>query len=170
VEGQLSSTECSSQTGDKLASEHFAKYLHGQKESFVCGNPGGLIESQTSGWNNAMDMRVMLQVLAPRMQNAQKANIGAEIQWIRRNLQQRCRAGTKQQTIQDALVLISEGGKLVRDCEYHMGIRHRQKLFGALCQPSVACAGLTSRTVSIATRVIRDGLMTASGAAVEVAA
>ena len=71
-----------------------------------------------------MNMRVMLQVLAPRMQNAQEADVGAEMQWICRNLQQRCGAGTMSQTIQDALVLISEGRKLVRDCKDHMGIRH----------------------------------------------
>lgn len=87
-----------------------------------------------------------------------------------RNLQQGCSAGAKQQAIQNALVLISEGGKLVRDCEYHMRIRHRQQFVRSLCEPSVAGAGLTSRTVSIAARVIRDGLVTAAGATVEVTA
>src|SRR5690348_14516593 len=87
-----------------------------------------------------------------------------------RNLQQGCSAGAKQQTIQDALVLVSEGGKLVRDCEYDMRIRHQQQFVPSLCEPSVAGAGLTSRTVPVATRVIRDGLVTAAGATVEVIA
>jgi hypothetical protein len=89
---------------------------------------------------------------------------------ICRNLQQRCSAGAKQQAVQDALVLISESGKLVRDGEYDMRIRHRQQFVRSLCEPSVAGAGLASRTVPVATRVIRDGLVTAAGATVEVAA
>src|SRR3954469_22415981 len=87
-----------------------------------------------------------------------------------RNLQQGCSAGAKQQAIQDALVLIGEGGKLMRDCEYDMRIRDRQQFAGSLCDPSVAGAGLASRTVPVATRVIRDGLVTAAGATVDVTA
>ncbi len=87
-----------------------------------------------------------------------------------RNLQQGCSAGAKQQAIQDALVLISKGGKLVRHCEYNMRIRHRQQFVRSRSEPSVTRAGLTSRTVPVATRVIGDGLVTAAGATVEVTA
>src|SRR4051794_38001845 len=77
MEGQLSGTKCSSQTGDELASKDFPQYLDWQKESPARMSPARPIESQASRRNDVMNMRVMLQVLAPGMQNTEKADVGA---------------------------------------------------------------------------------------------
>ena len=58
------------------------------------------------------------------MENAQEANLGPEMARVCRNLQERRRAGTEQQIVKDAFVLLSERSKLVRDCEDNMRIRN----------------------------------------------
>ena len=46
--------------------------------------------------------------------------MGAEMARVCRNLQQRGRAGAKQQIVKDTLVLQSKRTELVRDCEDDM--------------------------------------------------
>ena len=87
MEGQSSGAERSSESGDKLAPKHFAEHLHGKKEAVPWMNPGGLIESEPSRWNDAVNMRMMLQVLAPCMENAQEADIGSQMARVCRYLQ-----------------------------------------------------------------------------------
>ena len=87
MEGQLSGAERSSQSGDKLAPKHFAEHLHGKKEAIPWTNPGGLLESEPSRWNDAVSMRMMLQVLSPCMENAEETDLGAEMARVCRNLQ-----------------------------------------------------------------------------------
>jgi hypothetical protein len=87
MEGQFSGAERSSQSGDKFAPEHFTKHLHRKKEAVAGTNPGGLIESESSRRNDTVSMRMMLQVLAPDMENTQEANIGPEMARVCRYLQ-----------------------------------------------------------------------------------
>ena len=97
-----------------------------------------------------MNMRMMLQVLSPCMENAQESDLGPEVTRVCRNLQERRRAGTEQQIVKNAFILLSEGSKLVRDCEDNMRIRDGQKLLRPFCKPTIAGARLTPWTLSVA--------------------
>jgi hypothetical protein len=120
MEGQSSGAKRSPQAGDELAPKHFAEHLHRKKESVTWANPGGLIESEPSRWNDAVNMGMMLQVLSPCMENAQEADLGPEMTRVCRNLQERRRAGTEQQIVKNAFVLLSDRGELVRNREHNM--------------------------------------------------
>jgi hypothetical protein len=167
MEGQFSGAERSAKSGDELTPKHFAEHLHRKKEAVARANPGGLIKSEPSRRNYAVSMRMMLQVLTPRMEDAQEANVGPEMTRVCCYLQQRGCAGAEQQIVKNPLVLMSKGSKLMGNSEDDMRVRNGQKLFCSLFQPPLAGAGLTPGTMPVATRVIRDGLMTAFGATVK---
>ena len=42
-------------------------------------DPAGVIWGQTSGWDEAVDMRVSQQVLAPGMQDGEEPDLGAQV-------------------------------------------------------------------------------------------
>jgi hypothetical protein len=53
-------------------------------------------------------MRMMLQVLSPGVEHAEKAYLRAEVTRIGSDFQERCGAGTQEQAVDEALVLIGE--------------------------------------------------------------
>jgi hypothetical protein len=53
------------ETGNELAAEDAAKHVDGKKESLAGSNPVGVIERQAACGNDAMDMRMKPELLAP---------------------------------------------------------------------------------------------------------
>jgi hypothetical protein len=96
------------------------------------------------------------------MQDAQKADLGAEVFRIGGHLQQCFGAGLEQKLEENLLVLPYEWGQCVGHAEDQVVIAGRQEFLLAGCQPFVASVGLTLWAVAVAARVIRDGLMAAA--------
>src|SRR5215472_3008405 len=117
-----------------------------------------------------MDMWVMLQLLVPGMQHAEEADLGAEVLRIGGDLQEGLRAAAEQDAVHELLVLQGEGRQLVRKCEHHMSIGNREQFRASRRQPAVARLALALRAVPVPARVIRDGLMAAGRALVEMTA
>ena len=69
-----------------------------------------------------MHVRVMEQLLAPGMQDAEEPDLSTEAARIKRDRQQRGGAGTEQEIVNLALVLQCQWRDLVRKGEDHMGI------------------------------------------------
>jgi len=67
-------------------------------------------------------VRVLLQVLSPGVENAEEADLGAEVTRIGGHFEERRGAGLEEQAVEDALVLIGEGSQLVRQREDHMKV------------------------------------------------
>jgi len=67
-------------------------------------NPSLVIERKTTGWNHAMDMRMVQDVLPPGVQHAHKADVRAQMLGIGSDLQERGYTGTEQQVIEDPLI------------------------------------------------------------------
>jgi len=95
-------------------------------------NPVLVIKRKTTSRNHAMGMGMMQDVLAPRMEDAHKADIGAQVLRIGSDLQQRCGAGAEQKVIQDFLVCQREWRKL-------MGKREDDMYVGHLCARAHKC-------------------------------
>lgn len=170
MEAQLAGPERASQSGDKLASKYLTEHLYRKKEAITRANPRGLINGESSGRNDAVNMRMKLQVLPPCMKDAQEADMRAQMAWVCRYLLQCGGAGTKQQIVNDALVLLSKYSELVGNCEDNMRVRNRQKLFASFGQPLLAGTGLTTWTMSVAARIIRNQSMTTLRTTVEMTA
>ena len=64
-----------------------------------------------------MDMRMMFQLLTPGMQNAEEADLGAEMFGIPGDFDQGFRAGTEQQIVNELLVLQCERRQETRQRE-----------------------------------------------------
>ena len=110
-----------------------------------------------------MHVWVMQQVLAPGVQNAEKADGGPEMFGIGGDLQQGVRAGLEKQAVDLLLVLQGERGQFVRQSEDDMEVAHRQHFGLPFGDPAVAGRRLTLGAVAIAAGVIGDGLMPALG-------
>src|SRR5258708_489844 len=116
-----------------------------------------------------MDMRMMLQGLAPGVEHTQETDFRSEMFGVAGDLQQSRGAGAEQEIVDDLLVLQSQPRKLMRQGENDMNVADRQQFLAAFGEPFVASVGLALRAVAIAAGVERDGLMAASGTAIQVA-
>jgi hypothetical protein len=63
------------QSSNELTAEDAAEHANRQEETWSSSDPSGAIECETAGRDNAVNMRVMLQVLSPCMQHTEQANI-----------------------------------------------------------------------------------------------
>lgn len=61
----------------EFTTEDFLQHGYGQKEARLRGDPAAAIGSQSAGRNHAMDVRMMIELLAPSMQHAEEADIGS---------------------------------------------------------------------------------------------
>jgi len=125
-------------------------------------DPAGVIWGQTSGWDEAVDMRVSEQVLAPGMQDGEESDLGAQVLGIGGYLEKGFRTSAEQEVIEDFLVLQRQWGELVRESEDNMDIGNRQKFILPSHDPFVASAVLTLRAMAIAAAVIRGGAIAAA--------
>jgi hypothetical protein len=53
------------ETGDELAAKHTSEYLDGEKEARTGSNPESVIERESTGGNNAVNMGMKLELLVP---------------------------------------------------------------------------------------------------------
>ena len=99
-EDELASPEQPLQTGDELAAKHAAEHPDRQEEAGAWVDPARVIRRETAGRDDAMDVRMMQQILSPSVQDAQEADLRAQVFRIGGDLEQRLRAGAEQQTIE----------------------------------------------------------------------
>src|ERR1700693_827827 len=102
-------------------------------------------------------MRMMLQSLVPSMEHAEEADLRAEVAWIAGNLQQSCSTGVKQQVVDQPFILQCERSQFPRQREDNVHVAGGQQLSFPRREPVQTCIALTLGTVPVATRVVRDG-------------
>jgi hypothetical protein len=96
------------ETSGELAAKHAREHLDGKKESRVRRDPARAIGRQTTGWDDAMDVRVKTKFLAPGVENTAEANRSAEMFGIASDFQKGFRAGAKQKIVDELFVLQSQ--------------------------------------------------------------
>ena len=65
--------------GQHLAPEQAAEYAHRQEEAGSAGDPAGMIEGESTGGDQAMQVRMVAQVLAPGMEYGKHPDACAEM-------------------------------------------------------------------------------------------
>src|SRR5690349_3777883 len=159
-EDQFSFLESLLQSVDELAAEHAAEHLHGQEEGGARRmNPVLMVGRHAAGGNDAVDVWMVQEILAPGVEDAEEADLSAEVLGIGGDLQQGGGAGAEQQTIDNLLVMKRQRRQFVRKREDHMRVEDIKQLLAAGSEPFFARVGLAFRAMAIATRVERDGLM-----------
>ncbi len=89
-------------------------------------NPAGVIGGQAARRNHAVNMGMVQQVLSPGVEDAEEANLRAQVLGVGRDFEERRSAGMEEQTVKDALVLIGERSQWVRQGEDHMNVTNGQ--------------------------------------------
>src|SRR6266700_3445388 len=91
--------------GDELAAEHAAEHLNRKEEAAGRADPSGVIRREPSSSQDTVSMRVKLQTLIPGVQDAEEADLRAQVTWVAGHFEQRLRTGLKQQVEDHLLVL-----------------------------------------------------------------
>jgi hypothetical protein len=122
-------------------------------------NPARTIRREAAGRHDAVDVRMMIEVLAPCMQHGREADLRAQALRILGDRRQRLGGGLKQEAIDLGLVLESNGGDRRRHGEHDVEIGDRQQ-FGLAClHPSLRRRPLALRAMAIAAGVVSDARM-----------
>ncbi len=121
----------------------------------------GMVRGQTAGWDNTVNVRMMLEFLVPAVEDADETDLGAETFRIAGDLKERLGASLEEQRVDLAFVLQGQRRKLSRQGKDHVNVARGQKFFFPRFQPAVPCVSLALRAMPVAARVERDGLMSA---------
>ena len=90
--------------GDKFPAKDPTEDLHGEEEArYSRANPAPVIRREAAGRHDTVDVRMADQGLSPGVQDAQEADLGAEVPWISRDLAQRRRTRLEEPGVQAAL-------------------------------------------------------------------
>jgi len=73
---------------EELAPEQAAQNPDGKEEVGRRGDPPGSIGRQPTGRHHTVDVRMVMEVLAPGMENRQEPDGGSEVTRVSRHLQQ----------------------------------------------------------------------------------
>ncbi len=103
-----------------------------------------------------MDVRMMLQGLAPGVENHGHTELGAEMPGIGRDGGECLSRRAEQDRVDDRLVLERDLADRCRQCEDDMKVRHRQQLGLPIREPFCPGQSLALGTVTVAARVVSD--------------
>src|SRR5260370_36274147 len=93
-----------------------------QKESSLAGNPLVAIGREPTSGDHTMQVAMMKQVRAPSMEHGKKADLGTQMFGISGDGAQGLCCGSKQNAIELSLILIGDGGNLVRHGKDHVEV------------------------------------------------
>src|SRR5713101_2912449 len=126
-----------------------------------------MIGRQAAGWHDVVHVRMADQRLAPRVEDAHAPDLGAQMARVGGDLAQRGRARLEEPAVHTTRIAVTERQERMRQREDDVHIRDVEELALPRGEPPLAGLRLALRTVSIPTRVIRDGLMPAAVTPVE---
>ena len=161
MEGKPSLIEGTAKQSQKLTPEHAAEHAHRQEESGPAGDPARAIESQPASRHDAMHMRMVLEVLAPGVEDRQDSDLGPEMLGIGGDLLQRFGGGSEQKAVDLPLILKRDRTKRRGKRKNHMKVLDGQELGFPCLHPLRRGGGLALGTVAVAARVVGDPLMPA---------
>src|SRR5256885_196902 len=83
------------ETDDELAAKHTSEDLDGEEEVRTGSKPAGVIERESAGGNNAVDMGMKLELLVPGVKHAEEADFGPEMSGVTSDFEKSFCTGTK---------------------------------------------------------------------------
>src|SRR5258708_29820478 len=90
-----------------------------------------------------MNVRMKVELLTPRMQHAEEANLCAQVSRIASDFEKGFGTGAEQETVEDLLVLQNQWSQSMGQCEDHVQVAGREKFLSTR-------SDLTLRAVAIA--------------------
>lgn len=169
-EPELSTAKGLLQTGNELAPKDATQDAYREEEVRTPLDPLLAVGGESASRNHAMQVGMMHQVLAPRMQDGEKANLRAEMLGLGGNLQERFGSGLEQEAVDDALVRQRQGAQLGWQREYDVEVGDVEQFRLPRLQPSRAGRGLALGAVAIAARIVGEAAISAGVARLFVSA
>jgi hypothetical protein len=117
-----------------------------------------------------MDVRMMVQVLAPGVEHREEADLGPEMLRLGRDRPQRLSRRSEQDGVDRRLVVEGDLGRRRRQGEHDVEVRHRQQLGLPCGEPLAARLPLTLRAMPVTARVVGAANEAALGAGLGMAA
>jgi hypothetical protein len=153
-ESEFTAIKGLSQQFKKQAPKQPGQNPHWQEEARLARYPLLRLQRQPSAGHDAVQMRVMQQVLAPRMQYCNKAHLSAKMLRISRYGAQRLGGGLEQDVVDHSLVLKRDGCDFLWDGEDHVEVFDRQKFSLTILKPLVTRERLALWTMPISATVV----------------
>src|SRR5690606_34012210 len=109
-----------------------------EEESGLAGDPPLAVRGQAAAGDNAMQMRMMVQVLAPGVQHGEEADLGTQMLGICGDGAQGLGGGAEEKTVDERLVLIGNGGDGLRQREDDVKVLCVEEFGATILQPLCA--------------------------------
>ena len=138
METELALSEGLFQSGDELAPEDPGQDGLGQEEAVRGAEPAGVVEGESAGRHDAMDVGMVFQLLIPGMEHTEEADMGAQMFPITSNFEQGFGAGMEQQTVEEPGVLPGQGRQLMWEGEDQVHVASGQDFAAARLDPAAA--------------------------------
>jgi hypothetical protein len=111
------------------------------------GNPTRLVGRQSTARHDTMDIQMVMEVLAPGMQQCDEADLRIQMSWVGGKLVQHLGDDAKQDRIEGRLVLEGYCCDILRHGEHHVEITDRQKIGLPCGDPITARLSLALRAM-----------------------
>ena len=109
------------------------------------------VRAYAAARNDAMQVRMQMEILPPRVQHREETDGRAQTPGIVRDREQRFRCSLKQDAINLARILECETSDLLRQRKYDVEVRGRQQFSFPFSQPFGARQGLALWAMPVAT-------------------
>ena len=116
------------ETGDDLAAKDPAQDLDREKEGRARVHPPRAVGREAARGHDAVHVRMVQERLPPRVEDAEKAERGAQVLRRACDLQERRRTRLEEQVVDHPFVLQGEPREGVREGEDDVGVPDRQQL------------------------------------------
>src|SRR5215472_2020500 len=111
---------------DEQAAEQRGEHEHRHEEFGPAGNPAIMSRGEAAARYDTVNMRVVVKLLSPGVQDGDHADVGTKVLGIGSNGGERLSDNREQETVDLRFVLVGDGSQSRRQCEYDMEIRNRQ--------------------------------------------
>ena len=151
MEPQLPGSVSLLETFDELAAKDFAEYVFWKEEARISGmHPVRVVVGEAAGGHDAVDMRMVLQLLIPGVEDTEETDLSAQTPGIRGDLHQCLGTGAEEQAVDHFFVLQCQRGQLMGEREDDMGVGRRQQFGASRFEPAFARLALALRAVPVA--------------------
>ena len=128
VEGELPVIEGAAEQRQELAPEHAAEHAHREEEPGLASEPLRADKRQPAAWHDTVDVRMVLEVLSPGVQDGQQPDLGPEVLRIGSDLLQGLGGGAEQEAIDLPRVPQGDRTEHRRESKDHVKILDWQQL------------------------------------------
>ena len=153
-EAQLARSEGPSQGGEILRAKDCRERPHRKEKGRPPGDPARVVRGHGAPGDQTVQMEVLREILAPRVQNRRDADGAAEMSRVSPEGEQRVGSRAKQERIDHARIALRERVEVVRQGEDDVEVRNGQQVGAPRREPPRCGEHLTLRTMSIATGVV----------------